>query len=206
MWKKSISAGLAGALALSPLAMSGCEDLPGTPRTQGAVIGGVGGAAVGAMLAKGNRLLGALIGGALGAGGGYLIGANVHKFGGNKEENQREAQRAVDKAQSDPATPADVRRAATADLNNDGFVTLDEVVAMKQAGLSDGEMLRRLEATGQVFDLTTEQENYLRDRGVSRYVVQQMLQINHGERQRIIGERSDVIGRERYGQEPGYAY
>src|ERR1041384_6177943 len=39
--------------------------------------GGAGGAGAGAVLAKGNPLLGALLGGALGAGGGYLIGVQM---------------------------------------------------------------------------------------------------------------------------------
>src|SRR6185503_19643818 len=66
---------LIASLALSPLA--GCDSLPGDKKTQGAVIGGVGGAVAGGALAKNNRLLGALIGGALGAGGGYLIGSSL---------------------------------------------------------------------------------------------------------------------------------
>ena len=59
----------------------------------------------------------------------------------------------------------------TADLNEDGFVTLDEVVAMDKAGLADREMIRRLERTQQYFELTEEQEQYLMDNGVSRDVV-----------------------------------
>jgi hypothetical protein len=70
------------------------------------------------------------------------------------------------------------RTATTADLNNDGFVTLDEVVAMKQAGLTDSEMIERLRATRQVFQLTDEQRRYLADRGVSSVVVDQMVAMN----------------------------
>src|SRR5688500_11852808 len=43
-----ISSTLIGALALSPL--TGCENLPGSEKEQGAVIGGAGGAAAGAAL------------------------------------------------------------------------------------------------------------------------------------------------------------
>ena len=55
---------------------------------------------------------------------------------------------------------------------------MDEVVAMAKSGLSDDEMITRLERTGQFFELTTEQENYLRDHGVSRRVVTAMRDIN----------------------------
>ena len=86
MLKKTfVSTALIGSLVLAPL--TGCESLPGNDESQGAVIGGVSGAAAGALLGgKDNRLLGALIGGALGAGGGYLIGANKDKITGKDNE------------------------------------------------------------------------------------------------------------------------
>src|SRR5205823_11631480 len=121
-----IGTALIGSLALAPL--TGCENLPGNKKEQGAVIGGVGGAAAGAVVGgERHRLLGALLGGALGAGGGYLIGAQMSK---NDAQHRDEAVQASRRAEQTPARPQDVRNAATADLNNDGFVTLDEVVAM----------------------------------------------------------------------------
>jgi len=164
---------LIGSLALAPL--SGCESLPGDKKTQGAVIGGAGGAAAGAAIGKNNRLLGALIGGVVGAGGGYLIGTQLEKADPKKRDEAIEANR---KAETTPARAEDVDRAKTADLNTDGYVTLDEVVAMKRAGLSEREMLDRLRATRQVFELTTQQEQYLMDQGVSRTVVTQMRDVN----------------------------
>src|SRR5436190_10622246 len=89
-----VAAALAGALALGPVV--GCENLPGKPKEQGAVIGGIGGAAAGAGIAKGNRGLGALIGGALGAGGGYLIGAQQEKLGEEKRDEAVAAHRRAD--------------------------------------------------------------------------------------------------------------
>src|SRR5688572_26819728 len=121
------------AVPLAPLA--GCSDLPGTDEQQGAVAGGVGGAVLGAAVAK-NKLLGGLIGGAIGAVGGYLIGANWDKLTGNERD---EAIESVRNAESNPATAEQARRATTADINSDGFVTLDEVVAMEKAGFSDDE-------------------------------------------------------------------
>ena len=175
--KSMISTALIGSLAMAPL--TGCESLPGNDEQQGAVIGGVGGALAGAALSKNNRGLGALIGGALGAGGGWLIGANKDKITGKEKDKARdEAIKASERAERNPASPEDVDKARTADLNDDGFVTLDEVVALRQANLSDDEMVDRLERTGQVFELTDYQEDYLRTRGVSDDVLREMRNMN----------------------------
>lgn len=196
--KRTGAALIAGALAFTPIV--GCEDLPGGEQEQGAVIGGVGGAAAGAAVAgEDNRLVGALVGGLLGAGGGYLIGSEMEKADAD-EEDREEARQAVQEAQTDPATVEDVRQSDTADLNDDGFVTLDEVLAMQRAGLTDQTMLDRLEATDQIFELSPDQEQYLINRGVSRYVVDQMQQINLEQREQILGPiereeiREDIIG------------
>jgi hypothetical protein len=81
-------------------------------------------------------------------------------------------------AQTKPATAADVANSTTADLNRDGYVTMDEVVAMRQAGLSDQQMLQRLQATGQIFELTPEQHQFLLNNGVNPSVVDQMQTLN----------------------------
>lgn len=182
---------LTGAIGMAPL--TGCESLPGGEKEQGAVIGGVGGAVAGAALGgEDNRLLGALIGGALGAGGGYVIGANMDdKEKEDKEEVRKDATEAVEKAQNDPATAEEARNADTADLNKDGFVTLDEVVAMDDAGLSDEDMIRRLEATEQEFVLTAEQEKYLQDKGVNDRVVSAMREMEVDEA-RLAGSRQEA--------------
>src|SRR5206468_4493519 len=82
--------------------------------------------------------------------------------------------KASETAQKHPASAADVKDSSTADLNEDGFVTLDEVVAMKDAGLGDKEMIKRLERTQQYFELTDEQVKYLRDHGVDNKVIEAM--------------------------------
>jgi hypothetical protein len=187
----AVTCAIAGLAVAIPM---GCENLPGTPREQGAVAGGVGGAVAGAALWRGNPLLGALVGGALGAGGGYLIGAHVDRVRNNDSDAAVEAAR---RAETNPVTPEQARHAPTADVNNDGFVTMDEIIAMQQAGLSDEEMLRRLEATNHIFELTEEQENYLVQRGVSRNVVTAMRDINRETREQLLTERQDVIGRPR---------
>ncbi|CAN5689057.1 hypothetical protein BH09PLA1_BH09PLA1_33160 [soil metagenome] len=181
--ERRISLVLATAMAVSPLAaLTGCESLPGDKKTQGAVIGGVGGAAAGALIGgKDNRLLGGLIGGAAGAGGGYLVGANWDKITGKKSD---EAKQADQRAQERPARASDVENSRTADLNSDGFVTLDEVVAMADARLSDKEQIRRLESTQQYFELTPDQETYLRNHGVTKDVVVAMRRMNPEEPRR----------------------
>ncbi len=189
MFQKLIGAILLGSLMIGA---TSCERLPGSKPQQGAVIGGVSGAAVGAAVGgREHRVLGAILGGALGAGGGYVIGANSDRITGKDTEA---AKTAANKSQAEPATAQDAMQAATADLNNDGFVTLDEVVAMKQAGFSDEKMLEKLKATNQVFELTPDQKKYLTDRGVSPEVVAQMEEINKEERQQLLNATSqDVI-------------
>ena len=80
-------------------------------------------------------------------------------------------------------------------------MTLDEVVAMQKAGLSDHEQIVRLERTGQVFELTTEQEQYLRDHGVSRDVIGEMRSMNQDlDRARTASDTDR--GSERINREP----
>lgn len=181
--------------ALATSVGGGCESMSGSRGQQGAVIGGAVGTAAGAAVSPENRVLGALIGGALGAGGGYLIGAETDWFGGDREQSRRAAERAEQIARRDPATTADVRDARTADLNRDGFVTQDEVIAMERAGLDDAVILSRLRATGQIFELTAQQENDLIRAGVSRHVVSEMQLINADERDRLLSQR-DILGRD----------
>ena len=192
MLKKYSVYGLAGVVLV---AATGCENLPGDEKAQGATIGGVSGAAVGAAVGGENRLLGALLGGAIGAGGGYLIGANWDKIRGKDSDG---AESASKEAQAQPATVEDAQRATTADLDSDGFVTMDEVVAMERAGFSDEKILDRLRATGQVFELTTEQKNYLRSRGVSDNVITELATINQGQKEELLRSESgsQVIGRD----------
>jgi hypothetical protein len=173
--RKTISIQLATIVLLGCL-FTGCEKLPGTKGEQGAVIGGASGAAAGAVIGgEKHRGVGALLGGVLGAAGGYVVGANSDKIIGKDKDD---AEAAGQRAKTSPATAEQARNARTADVNNDGYVTLDEVVAMKEAGLSDSEMLNRLQATGQVFNLTTESQKYLRDRGVSENVIRDMQSLN----------------------------
>lgn len=172
------------AIALVGALLVGCENLPGNKQTQGAVIGGASGAAVGAAVGGSkNRATGAIIGGVLGAAGGYVIGANSDKILGKDKES---AEKVGTTAKTSPVTAEQARTARTADVNSDGFVTLDEVGAMKDAGLTDREMLDRLRATGQVFDLTADAERSLRQRGVSDNVIREMQNLNQESREQVL--------------------
>lgn len=179
-------------VAVTALGIVGCAELPGDRKTQGAVIGGAAGATAGGVLAKNNRGLGALLGGILGAAGGYVIAAKTDKIDKGDTDSAAAAAR---KAQENPATAADAQKAITADLNYDGFVTLDEVVAMKEAGFSEDKMIERLEATKQVFELNAEHQKYLTDRGVSARVIERMNAMNRATTQdQNQNRRTDVIG------------
>ena len=151
-----------------------CAGLPGDPRSQGAVIGGASGAAAGAIIAgEDNRLLGAIIGTVIGGGGGYVIGNELEK---RSERDTREAAAKSNKTSS--FTVQDVQGSNTADLDTDGNVTMAELVALKRAGLSDAEIIRRSEATNVVFDLNDEQKQTLRQSGVSGTVIDKLVTIN----------------------------
>lgn len=182
---------LSASIGLAPLA--GCESLPGNEKEQGAVIGGAGGAAAGAAIGgKDHRLGGAIIGGILGAGGGYLVGTKMEEKDKNDTAaKKQEAEAAAQKAKENPAKPDDVKSASTADLNNDGFVTLDEVAAMEKAGLSDKEQIRRLERTQQYFELTSAQQDYLRQQGVSDDVINAMRDMKPDEA-RLASDKEDA--------------
>jgi hypothetical protein len=109
-----------------------------------------------------------LDGASIGLGSGWLVGARKDLI---DQKKVREAQSASERSRRTPATLDDVRRSDTADLNGDGFVTLDEIEAMQKSGLSDSEIIDRLQRTGQVFQLDERQQDYLKDRGVSQRVI-----------------------------------
>ena len=190
---------IAALIGLTAAPMTGCEDLPGSRTEQSTVIGGATGAVLGAVIAKDNRLIGALIGGLLGAGGGYLIGAKTDWFEDDDDEVRDEVRDAVNKAQTDPATVEEAKKARTADINEDGFVTLDEVIALERADFTDNQIITRLERTNHVFDLNADQRKILRDNGVSEKVIDRMLEINRDERERLLtsADRDDVISHDR---------
>jgi hypothetical protein len=109
--------------------------------------------------------------GACGLAGGCLVGACRSNLDGHRLDLARKAD---EHSKLHPAVPAEAREAKTADLNGDGFVTLDELIAMRRAGLDDPEIIDRLKATGQVFSLSPRQWQYLYDRGINQPVLDWM--------------------------------
>ena len=118
-----------------------------------------------------------LTGGDLGIGGGYLLAAAPDKI---RQREHDLAMKAAHKGEQSPAPLESVRDTETADLNKDGFVTLDEVVAMARAGLREEEIVERLKRTNYVFQMTLEQERYLTDRGVGQTVVNALHRLSVG--------------------------
>lgn len=191
MTGRNIAGLVLGASAL--VALAGCENLPGSRTEQATGAGAAAGAAIGAA-AMDNDLIGALLGGAAGAAGGHIIGARTDWFEQQPERRSEAAQEAAEAARSSPASVAAVREADSADINDDGFVTMDELIAMEQAGLGDSEIIDRLEATEQVFQLNADQRERLVDAGLSPALVARVDEVNRDERDELFGD-SDVISR-----------
>ena len=113
----------------------------------------------------------------LGMGGGFLVAAAPEKI---RNRQRQQAVAASNTAEASPARLEQVHESTTADLNNDGFVTLDEVLAMTRAGLSDNETIDRLRKTGYIFQVTPQQERYLTDRRAPQKVVDALHEMGVG--------------------------
>jgi hypothetical protein len=174
--RRVISTALLTALAVGP-ALS-CANQSGHAKHPGTQPGDAGATTAGAPLARNDHLIADLLGGSLGAGGGFLIGVSRDKIEQDKARARADAIKASQRAEKNPAKPEQVDKATTADLNDDGFVTIDEVVAMRQANLNDPQMLQRLQQTGEIFELTEYQQDYLRTRGVTDNVIHQLPTLN----------------------------
>lgn len=161
---------------LATAVLAGCARLPYDRTTETSVAGAAAGAAAGAVLAgDDDQVLGAVIGGLLGAAGGYVIGSQTSWFG---DGNEQAFDQAVNEARSDPATVEDVYGSYDADLNDDGLVTRDELIALSNAGLDADEIIDRLQATNQVFYVTYDQRQELIEAGVPPEVVYELEEIN----------------------------
>ncbi len=161
------------------LSLAGCDSFSGNEQNQGAANSALSGTSAGG--ASGPNTPG--------------LGASA-ALDANNAQSAATIAPAPRQPRARPAAVAEVRNSTTADLNHDGFVTLDEVVAMQAAGLSDDEMLQRLRAANQLYTLTPVQENYLRSQGVSNNVITQMEDINRDQQQETLNTlppQDDVI-------------
>ncbi|MFW6060404.1 MAG: hypothetical protein ACODAQ_09490 [Phycisphaeraceae bacterium] len=132
-----------------------------------------------------NQLMGILVSGTVEAGGGYILGAAPDRLNG-EDRDRRLARQAVEKTRNDPATVDDVRNAPTADLNRDGLITTDELIALADTGLAPDALLRRLEVTGYVFQVSPGQQDYLLAHDIDRTVVAELPRLNRTAKQRLL--------------------
>jgi hypothetical protein len=128
-----------------------------------------------ARIATSDGAIAVLIDGALGRDGGFLIGMQSDKADPKYHD---EAMLAARNAEVHPATSSDVKNSDSADLNHDGYVTMDELIAMRDAGVNNQEMIRRLKETNQLFELTRHQKSYLLDDAISERVIDAMPGLN----------------------------
>ncbi len=143
---------VAGLLAAGVI---GCQTKAGT----GAAAGGIGGAALGAVIGhqSGHAGTGAVIGGLVGAGGGYIVGNEMDKADAKKERARSSYE------------PRDSRASAT------GYtVTRQDVINWTMRNTSDEVIINRIHQSGATFNLTAADEQELRDNGVSPRVIAAM--------------------------------
>jgi uncharacterized protein YcfJ len=125
-----------------------CETKTGT----GALMGGALGAGVGGIAGGGS---GALIGGAVGAVGGGLIGASLDQQ--DREIMERTSPRTVDR------------------MDRNEPITVNDVIKLSQGGVSDETIIRYIDRTKTTYNLTQAQINRMKAAGVSRRVINYMI-------------------------------
>lgn len=185
-----------GALTFVVFGTSLCVSSPGcaTRAQEGALIGGAGGAAVGAgigSLSHARAGEGALIGAAVGTVGGYIVGNEMDKAEARERERQRTvyATRTSDRvgggshaepAYDEPAgrpvygTPTHASAAAPSAAASASTISKREVIRWTSEGVKDEIIIDRIERCGSVARVTATDENEMRDAGVSEEVVRAM--------------------------------
>ena len=142
-----------GFFLLVPLVLAcGCSSMSHADR--GALGGGALGAGTGAVVghALGNTGAGAVLGGAVGAISGAVIGDSI-----DESEKKQEARLAA-------ATAAGPR----------GPLGTTDVVMMAQQHVSDGVIVEQIRSTGSVYNLSANDIVWLKQNGVSDYVINEM--------------------------------
>lgn len=132
------------------LSLIGCESKAGT----GALVGGGLGAATGVLISP--TPAGALIGTAVGAGAGALVGASLEDH-----DKQNIQQRAPETGQK---------------IDNKEQLSLDDIKKMSEVGISDDKIIGTIQSTGSVYHLTHSEIEELKQAGVSKRVIDYMLQ------------------------------
>ena len=119
---------------------------------------------------------------------GYLIGATPERLQATQADRAA-AETAVRLAREQAADTQGALRAPSADLNGDGLMTTDELIALSKVHTDDNALLRELAATGCVFELNPSQQDYLLAHDVPRSVVGRLPQLNSADRRRIMQQR-----------------
>ena len=140
-------------LALLLLAGCGCSSMNNTEKD--GLMGAGAGAATGALLTRGNPV-GAAVGGLFGG----LVGASI----GSSQDRVDDRNKAIAQAQANAA--------ANAARNQ---MSLQDIIQMSQTGVSDAIIIRQMDSTGSVFNLTSSDIQYLHDQRVSDQVISAML-------------------------------
>ena len=157
------------------LVLSGCAAEPGRVPGPGALVAGVGGKLVKAHDAVARSILGD-------AARPMLIGTPPATAPAVEESPARAIPAAATSAHRQTASAEmaniDFASATSVDLDGDGVISLEEILALGRSGLNDAEALERLERTGRTFDLSTSQEQYLRERGVSDEMIARLRTLN----------------------------
>lgn len=147
-WISSLAfaAGAIGAM----LASSGCAAQPAYNTERGAILGGLGGAALGAVIGENNDnpLLGAAIGAGAGALAGGALGNTVDQQNAYRTQQQQAYARTMMSAQ--------------------------DVVALHQAGTHPDVIVGQIRSAGVAKALTTDEIIYLSQSGVSAEVIRAM--------------------------------
>jgi len=102
--------------------------------------------------------------GKLGAAGAYVVGVERGRLA--KQGDLTRAALAASLAGETSPAVVGKEGVTSADLDGDGFITLDEVVALVRARLSDDEVAAKLLASGYVLEATRPQAEHLRTFGV----------------------------------------
>lgn len=160
---------------LGLILITGCAAEPGRVPGPGALVAGVGGGLVNAHDAIARKLFGD-------AAKPMLIASSPPPTAATGEDAARAvpapakvARLQMASAQASWLTAAD---ATSPDLDGDGTVSVDEIVALGRSGLGDAELVERLERTGRTFDLSTSQEQYLHVRGISDDLIARLRTLN----------------------------
>lgn len=181
-----ITAALLG-LSTLLIGVSGCRSPYYADR--GALVGGLAGAGLGAAIGENND--NPLLGAAIGAVGGTIAGSAI----GNGIDQDMAEERA--------AVQAQIGRQLSAQ------VTIPDVVAMSQSGVSEDVMIRQIESSGVSAEMTTSDVIAMHQQGVPTRVIEAMQRVRAsgpvGARTAYVEERvAQPVIVERHYVRPGY--